>query len=222
MKGVRCVKRKVSLSILGDSISTYSGVSNDTAANSTLAPNPAFYREPFPKEKTYWWLLLDRLDLTLCVNNSWSGGNLSGRDDPHSGVNRAHNLSRDDGGAPDIVIVFMGINDLGRGVLPSVFAADYKSALSTIRKDHPSSAVFCVNLPDRDIFLRERAEQFNRGIEDAVSSLGEGFFIVNLFESRLKGDFYYMNTLDGLHPDEDGMRIIAEVIEERIASARVI
>ena len=28
--------------------------------------------------------------------------------------------------------------------------------------------------------------------------------------------FYYMNTLDGLHPDEDGMRIIAEVVIEAI------
>ena len=46
--------------------------------------------------------------------------------------------------------------------------------------------------------------------------MGKNFFIADLFGSRLNGDFYYNNTIDGLHPDEDGMRIIAEIIEEAI------
>ena len=57
------------LSILGDSISTYKGVSDDASANLTLLHNPY----------------------------SWSGGNLSGKYNPDSSVNRANNLSRDDG-----------------------------------------------------------------------------------------------------------------------------
>ena len=32
----------------------------------------------------------------------------------------------------------------------------------------------------------------------------------------LNNDFYYLNTLDGLHPSESGMTIIAEVIENAI------
>ena len=94
------------LSILGDSISTYKGVSDDASANSTLLYNPYYYRDPLPLEKTYWKLVMTSLGLTLCVNNSWSGGNLSGRDNPDSGVNRANNLSRDDGTEPNIVIPF--------------------------------------------------------------------------------------------------------------------
>lgn len=85
------------LSILGDSISTYQGVSNDERTNSTIAANPYFYRDPFPLDKTYWKIIMDNLNMTLCVNNSWSGGNLSGIDDPTSGVNRAAELSRDNG-----------------------------------------------------------------------------------------------------------------------------
>ena len=38
------------------------------------------------------------------------------------------------------------------------------------------------------------------------------FFVANLFNIRLNNDFYYMNTHDGLHPDEEGMKIIAEVV----------
>ena len=207
---------KKNLSILGDSISTYKGISDDASANSTLIYNPFFYKEPMPPEKTYWGILLDSLELALCVNNSWSGGNLSGKDNPDSGINRAHNLTRDDGTAPDLIIVFMGINDLGRRVDIDVFSSDYEKTLAVIRKNHPKAKVCCVNIPDRDPVLKSRAELFNAAIECAVKSAGESFFVADLFGSRLNNDFYYRNTTDGLHPDEDGMRIIAEVIEKAI------
>lgn len=206
------------ISILGDSISTYEGVSNDPSANSTTIYNPAFYRGIFPLSSTYWHRVMDNLGLTLCVNNSWSGGNLSGVDNPDSGVNRAKSLSRDDGTSPDIIIVFMGINDLGRSIDAEVFASDYKRTLAIIKEKHPKAQVCCVNLPDRDVFLKRRAEIFNTAINTAVKSMGDNFFIADLFSSRLNNDFYYMNTLDGLHPDEDGMRIIAEIVENAIKS----
>ena len=208
--------RNKKVSILGDSISTYQGVSNDRDANSTTYINSYYYREPFPLEKTYWMQLINSFGMTLCVNNSWSGGNLSGREDSTSGVNRANQLSRDDLTEPDFIIVFMGTNDLGRRVSEEVFAADYNETLATIKAKHPNAAVCCVNIPDRDIFLKERAEMFNRIIEEAVRSAGENFFIADLFRSKLHNDYYYNNTLDGLHPDEDGMRIIAEIIEDAI------
>lgn len=204
------------LSILGDSISTYRGVSNDPTANSTLFYNPYYYAAPFLRERTYWARLISSLGLELCVNNSYSGGNLSGRDFEGSGVNRANNLSRDDGTSPDLIIVFMGLNDLGRGVDVSTFASDYERTLQTIKQRYPKAHVCCVNIFDRDIFLHERALAYNLAIENAVRSAGERFFVADVFNSRLHGDFYYMNTTDGLHPDEDGMKIIAEIIEEAI------
>lgn len=204
------------VSILGDSISSYQGISDDASANSTLLVNPCYYKEPFPLEKTYWMRIINDLELNLCVNNSWSGGNLSGRSDESAGVNRANHLSRDSGEKPDIIILFMGMNDLGRGVDVNVFAEDYAHALIIIKEAFPLAKVCCVNMPDRDIFLKKRAEMFNKAIENAVKEAGENFFIADLYNSRLNNDFYYMNTLDGLHPDEDGMRIIGEIVEEAI------
>lgn len=204
------------LSVLGDSISTYRGVSNDETANATIGDNPWRYTEPFPLEGTYWGRLLRSFGMTLCVNNSWSGGNLSGREDPTSGVSRARFLSRDSGERPDLVIVFMGINDLGRRVDEQVFAHDYEKTLEIIGCEYPTASVCCVNLPDRDPVLKKRAEAFNEAIARAVAAAGEHFFVADLFGSRLNNDFYYDNTVDGLHPDEDGMRIIAEVVEAAI------
>lgn len=206
------------LSILGDSISTYKDVSNDINANESLYPNPYFYRLPFPLEKTYWMLLIEKLGLSLCVNNSWSGGNLSGKDNSSSGLNRANFLSHNDKTVPDIIIIFMGTNDLGRKVAPQIFEEDYKSTLKTVKNKYPNAKVCCVNIPDRDIVMKPQAEIFNKIISDAVGEAGENFFLADLFRSKLNNDFYYMNTVDGLHPDEDGMRIIAEILEEAIKS----
>lgn len=202
------------VSILGDSISTYKGISNDRSANLSISQNPYFYSPPFPEEKTYWAMLIRNLGLELCVNNSWSGGNLCGRENPNSGVNRASYLSRESGEVPDLVIVFMGINDLGRGIDAEIFSADYNAALSLIREKYPNADICCVNIPDRDPFLKARAEIFNAAISRAAEAYGG--FVADLFSSRLNNDFYYMNTVDGLHPDEDGMRIIAEIIEKAI------
>ena len=205
-----------SLSILGDSISTYEGVSNDRAARESIWGNPVFYRDPFPVEKTYWGHLLARFGWEICVNNSWSGGNLSGREDPSSGVCRARELGRDDGKAPDFVIVFMGINDLGRGIAPEVFAADYRRTLEIIREKHPDAMLICVTLPDRHPYFKPRCEDFNRAIREAAKAMGERVILADLFQSPLRNDTYYFNTVDGLHPDEDGMRMIARVIEDAV------
>ena len=210
------MERVKRLSILGDSVSTYMGASNDEGASESTIINPYFYRPPFPLSGTYWHRVMEHFGLLLCVNNSYSGGNLSGWGDPISGVSRADKLARDDGTLPDLIILFMGLNDLGRGVDVGVFAADYRKTLAVFRKRYPRARVVCVNMPDRDPVLYERTVLFNRAIGDAVKEAGDGYCIADLFASRLKDDFYYMNTLDGLHPDEDGMKMIAEVVEQAI------
>jgi lysophospholipase L1-like esterase len=204
------------LSILGDSISTYLGVSNNAEVRAESRHYPYHYRPPFPIEKTYWHRVCADFGLTLCVNNSYSGGNLSGKDDPTSGVNRANELADTQKNNPDLIILFMGINDLGRGIATEVFSEDYSKTLDTLKKLYPEARILCVNIPDREPYFKKRAEAFNKAIEYGVTLHGEGCFIADLFNSRLNNDFYYNNTLDGLHPDEDGMRIIAEVIIKAI------
>jgi lysophospholipase L1-like esterase len=198
------------ISILGDSISTYDGYSNNGDIIPSLSLNKCFYRHPFPLEKTYWSILCQTLGFELLVNNSYSGGNLSGRDDPTSGLARSAFLARD-GITPDLIILFMGTNDLGRGIDSDIFVKDYKETLSNLNRLFPDAKICCVTVPDRDPVLKPRAELFNLGIRSAALD-AEACFIADLFNSRLNNDFYYMNTLDGLHPDEDGMKIIAEII----------
>ena len=207
------------LSILGDSISTYRGISNDRFANSTLFYNDYFrgYADEFPVDKTYWKRVIDALGLELCVNNSYSGALLSGEAEC-SGVNRAINLSRDDGTIPDIIILFMGTNDFGYEVKPLVFEEDYRRTLNIFKENYPNARVCCVTLLDMYVgaITREEAAEYNKIIEDAVRDMGEGFFVADLFHCALTHEIYRNNTTDGIHPNEYAMGLIAEVIEKAI------
>ena len=141
---------------------------------------------------------------------------MSGKNDETSGLNRAINLMRDDGTTPDLIIVFMGTNDMGRNIPIEIFAEDYQTTLEIIKESYKNAIVCCVNIPDRDPYLKPRAIIFNKAIQDAVDKMGKNFFVADLFNSRLNNDFYYDNTTDGLHPDQDGMRIIAEIVIDAI------
>ena len=110
------------LSILGDSISTFDGVSNNTDYNSTIGSNAIYYpnlnKNVYDYTYTYWGRLLTDLDMELCVNNSWSGS--------HVYVDPSHNkLKTGDNGRPaqlhrdgsqrmdpDLIVFYMGTNDL--------------------------------------------------------------------------------------------------------------
>ena len=111
------------LSIVGDSISTYGGINNNTDYNLTIGSNAIHYPSTDSNltgyEQTYWGRLLVDLDMNLAVNNSWSGStayasNTSGI------VYRSNQLHRDGGTsnttaddiAPDVIIVYLGINDI--------------------------------------------------------------------------------------------------------------
>ena len=205
------------LSILGDSVSTYRGVSNDRYANSTIWGNRWFYDDPFPKEKTYWYLVMEEFGMKLCVNNSWSGGNLSGRDIEAAGVNRVNYLSRNDGTDPDFIIFFMGMNDLGRGVDLEVFKDDYERTLETMKWKYPKAYVCCINMPNRHVSVKKRTMLFNEIIENAVKKMNDKkYFVADLFNSEWSNENYINNTTDCLHPDEDGMKIITKVVVNAI------
>ena len=74
------------ISILGDSVSTYTDYSNNIKYNTTIGNNSVYYnnykedRHPvhmsLTLEDTWWMQVIEELDLQLCVNNSWSGSRI--------------------------------------------------------------------------------------------------------------------------------------------------
>jgi lysophospholipase L1-like esterase len=104
----------LSLSVFGDSISTYHNISNNTSYNPTIAENALWYTEGAISEAclydhtyTYWGSMLRELGMELCVNNSWSGDSLGSE----RFKTRAKQLHNNAGKSPDVIVVYFGIND---------------------------------------------------------------------------------------------------------------
>ena len=115
------------VSVVGDSISTFVGISSNTDYNLTLSTNSA-KGEYYPTwdattsdyTKTYWGKVIKDLEMSLCVNNSMSGAFVTGSEKRPAFPKIATQLHRDNGTAsnraddtnPDVVLVFFGINDI--------------------------------------------------------------------------------------------------------------
>ena len=112
------------ISILGASISTFAGISNGIAAdttNSTIRNNAKYYPHDVVTDveltDTWWMQVANDLGLRLLVNNSWSGSSLLHERNGTVGayVNRCVQLHDDTGDnageMPDIIGIQMGTND---------------------------------------------------------------------------------------------------------------
>ncbi len=115
------------LSVLGDSISTFENVSNGKAAsttNSTIKDNVAYYtsgKTNVTLEKTWWKQVEAKTGMRILVNNSYSNSDIF---DPKYKKNNVGYLSRavnlhdntgdNAGEKPDIVAVYLGTNDVSK------------------------------------------------------------------------------------------------------------
>lgn len=119
----------VTLSILGDSISTYYEYSNNADANSTTGKNLVYYNQNNTNyqflesvDDTWWMQAINALDMELLVNNSCSGSYALQDGCGRSAVanqctaawkDRCMQLHNDTTSEePDIVAVYLGTNDI--------------------------------------------------------------------------------------------------------------
>ena len=147
----------------GDSVSTYEG---------TIPTDEGFRAYYNGKrggvsslDQIWWKRLIDQTDMELCVNNSGSASCCSSKVKngtvPGSADSRIKGLAREDGTAPDVIIVFMGTNDYSHGIakgswnrdrIPeklseSKFSDSYALILEKITAEYPQAQVYCCTLP---------------------------------------------------------------------------
>ena len=230
------------LSLIGDSISTFSGWSN-IAPGSTSA---AIY---YPKDwlndvnQTYWKKLVDRTGMNLLVNNSWSGSECAGSASSSSCVvsqtnNRCHQLHKN-GINPDYILINIGTNDFdhdfelgvwnGRGekfpdnpetTSPSTFREAYAVMLYRLRIYYPLARVFCCTIPcgnnEGDGFNEINGKGYSLAEwNDAIREVATAFGAKVIEMATAGMDYYTLSTLYGdgrLHPSEAGMERMYEII----------
>lgn len=219
---------KVAISFIGDSITTYQGVSNSTSYNSTIGGNAVYYGRTshahyaeFADVKlndTWWMQTINTLGMELCVNNSWSGSriiNLTsgstatsitmadiGSQGSAGYYTRCKNLHNDTTGKkPDIVVVFLGTNDIGSrqttskmyGVrtlsavdsnytntawVPTTVVGAYAGMIRRIAANYPNAEIYCCTvLPQQDERLSDNQASYDifyKGVQEVVNGYNTG------------------------------------------------
>ena len=210
-------------SVLGDSVSTLFGYSQP--------PEAVFYTaekrcetEVYSVSDTWWGQVIAALGGRLLANNSFSGSTVSfdfRNEIPSYGCSDARTSALiADGAKPDVILIFMGLNDRGLGVpiYPAneeekndftVFSAAYSEMLRKLRVNAPSTELWCLTLPLGVIDGYEPSESAKKQTEAysmaiAKSAAQNGCRVIDI--CRMKP----YESIDGLHPNAGGMRQIAE------------
>ena len=226
------------ISILGDSISTWNEISNDSVnTNSTISNNEARYPQTdlglTAFDETWWHQVITHYEANLLVNNSWRGTRVE-RSEASSAFYRCEQLHDDtgenSGTNPDVIFVYMGINDLGKiktcgnfvsaealkengeyiNPKDSNFAESYAIMVDKIVSKYPEADVFLFTLPhstyNQNYSNDKLREQYNQQIRKIAETYSLGIVDLAILPEYNNVDNY---TNDGLHPNVQGMNIIA-------------
>lgn len=217
-------------SILGDSISTFEGVTPEgynvfyTAARKCEA-------NVIPVEETWWGRVIAELGGELLANDSWSGSLVCKHPqceiESYGASDARTSALGKDGKTPDVVMVYIGTNDWGWNMTInpkpgreedlSVFRVAYNAMLRKIRKNYPAAEIWCFTLAVSDSMRdfeftlpfvsgkRASMVEYCRAICDCARE--NGCRIINLYQPA-----HAYATIDDLHPDRRGMKTIAEMV----------
>ncbi len=214
-------------SIIGDSISTFEGYIPEGYAifYTYEAKEVTGVKAP---EETWWWQVIEHFGGILLVNNSWSGSLTCALPefDPAScgcGDARMNALGRD-GISPDHIIIFMGTNDRGFGRPVSsedkddltVLENAYDLMLRKIKTNHPHTVIWCCTLPDSVCLAHPEnplpsswnapsAAEYAEAVKRLAAQNGSRVI-------HLCGNGTAYDSIDGVHPNADGMATLARAI----------
>jgi hypothetical protein len=228
------------ISVLGDSISTFRGVIPEK--NAARYPQDDLLTEV---DLTWWSRVIAALSARLGFNDSWAGSQVSnildardgniGYDTCMANPERIKNLSLC--GDPDIIFLFGGTNDLGRALYPvgafdealcpsapdytrtkwQTFIDGYIEAVLRIRDIHPHAELICL-VPGyvRGYFAPEKADAAAEELIKLCDHFGVRF--VDLRADGITKGNADVYLPDGLHPNAEGMKLIADCILGKILS----
>lgn len=227
---------EMKLSVLGDSISTFAGWIPEG--------NVVFYPENGPVQdvsQTWWKIVLDETGLGLCSNGSSTGSTCFGdseKDDPGCGCSdlRISQLAGVGGEAPDIILVYMGTNDVLKSApvgdndglraveagVAENFSDGYTLILDKILKQYPAARVYCCTLLPVGDWGTTEAQPFvpfvngqnltSETYSDQIRLIAKNraLPVIDLEKCGINFENMAEMTADGVHPTPAGMRLIAD------------
>ena len=105
-----------SISILGDSYSTFEGYVTPSTNEMWYYEEPGNRTDVDDVTQTWWWQVADQGGYRLCLNNSYSGSTIGYRGyDGNDYADRSFLTRMDNLGNPDIILIFGATNDSWAG-----------------------------------------------------------------------------------------------------------
>ena len=226
------------VSILGDSISTYTGWIPEQ--------NAVYYTGQISDvssvNETWWMKSIKKLDMNLCINNSWSGSRVTATVSAASSgcVRRCVNLHTETL-TPDVIIVYMGINDFDHNVpigfyngmentstSTMTFREAYALMLKKITTVYPEAEVFVCTLPysngaktRRRLVTRNKAGETLLNYNSAIKDLAKHFQVglIDFAECGITSENMHLYLGDysaetdyGLHPNKYGHALLSDMV----------
>lgn len=238
-------------SILGDSISTFHGTEPSyTVPNYDGASYAYFY--PYSTldnvSKTWFKKMEAITGLEMLNNASWSGSEMCGNSQSTTSAEagcstrRVTDLNIGKTNTPDIIIVYIGINDMNTYTLGdwtadetipaegtiTQFADAYALGLYKVMTTYPNAEVYCCSLlecatvdaqstPKTFPCINSHGESlrdYNKAIEEISKGIGANFIDLHACGITYWNRATYL--FDNTHPNENGTTLIAKYISSQI------
>lgn len=195
------------VSILGDSISTFNGYIPDGYA----AFYPYATADLVDVNQTWWMQVINSLGMKLLKNNSYSGTYVIPSSNSTSSDSRLQNLL-DGNQIPDVIIIYMGTNDCGTGSVDKAkFLEAYKTMLEKIKALCPNSEIYLMTLTPSGLCESSKRDEFNQVIKD----YSVDYHLIDV-SNVYTYDEYRNYVVDACHPNKAGMDILAKKIIEEL------
>lgn len=228
-------------SILGDSISTLAGY-NPKGYKVFYDDENCEKSGVKEMQDTWWGKVIDFFGGELLVNNSWSGSRItrlsnsenlfpSGCSDERTGKLHINNVK------PDVIIIYLGTNDWAFGaeldgtrlltaeLNMQYFTAAYETMLKKIKTNYPNAEIWCCTL--NTTFMSSNPsfnfpykyggthiEEYNKIIKNTADI--NNCKIIDLYSYHIPYD-----SIDGSHPNADGMNTLASLMIRGIGGKEV-
>ena len=207
------------VSILGDSISTF--YAEGSEMNSYYGGDNQFYYPKYSQSQinvvnlTWWYQLIKNNELSLGINNSWSGSCASGTN-VSAGVQDSRIDTLDENGTPDIVIIYLGTNDCASAFTVEVFAEAIETIVAKV-KALGVSDIFITTLGysayNNGKYSDANRIAYNTEIRRIANEQNCG--IVPL-DDYIQDDSYSFYLQDNLHYNVKGAALLAKIYEKSI------
>ena len=211
------VLRGKTVSILGDSISTYDGYNNNIFSNTTTSNNAVCYYNTIKWDymtvnDTYWKQIIDITETRLLVNNAWSGSSIARQGGANRGVQLHDNYGYYEGKTPDIILVHYGTNDCRSQNDIVAFEKYYDEMIEAIKNEYSDAEIYLFTFPlyTEDIFESDTAKETLINFNSIIRTTAEKYTcqLVDLYQL----ENYDLLSFDDVHPNKAGMDAITDTL----------